>query len=314
MDEELGGTFVVSVEELGINGLWSTIKDVSSCSGALEYVCVQACCNPRRARTHHPTGRLCDTHTHLLPAAATTCTQLVEARMPLHGVTLPNKVGKHVQVAKLPLMCVWWGWRTKRALHVCSALVLPVNVCCVLHVPPQRAPRSALARASCVMWPHAPTRPACRFVLSHDKRLLRLKQYSHSPVTWFRNPSTHLVLVSRVRLLPLLCVVSCRCSGMMCSLGRGGGGGSTLAPGAGQPPTDAGQQADTPCTTPRCKALLRRAPRTATHPVRTGVHSRCARVQERDARAAQARDGRHRKGLGRGRHRQRVAGAVCAAI
>jgi hypothetical protein len=30
--------------------------------------------------------------------------QLVEARMPLQGLTLPNKVGKQVQVAKLPLM------------------------------------------------------------------------------------------------------------------------------------------------------------------------------------------------------------------
>jgi hypothetical protein len=36
----------------------------------------------------------------------------------------------------------------------------------------------------------------CRFVLCSDKRLLHLKQYSHSPVTWFRNPMTHLVLVS----------------------------------------------------------------------------------------------------------------------
>jgi hypothetical protein len=30
MEEELGGTFVVSVDELGLNGLWSTIKDVST--------------------------------------------------------------------------------------------------------------------------------------------------------------------------------------------------------------------------------------------------------------------------------------------
>eukprot|EP00879_Flechtneria_rotunda_P030265 GHRR01032877.1.p1 GENE.GHRR01032877.1~~GHRR01032877.1.p1 ORF type:complete len:274 (+),score=89.72 GHRR01032877.1:558-1379(+) len=88
--EELGGTFVISVDELGVNGLWSTIKD------------------------------------------------LVESRVPLQGVTLPNKVGKPVAVPKLPLT----------------------------------------------------------FVLSTDKRLLRLKQYSHSPVTWFRNPVTHLVLVS----------------------------------------------------------------------------------------------------------------------
>jgi len=29
MEEELGGTFVVAVDELGLNGLWSTIKDVS---------------------------------------------------------------------------------------------------------------------------------------------------------------------------------------------------------------------------------------------------------------------------------------------
>jgi hypothetical protein len=28
--EELGGTFVIAVEELGLNGLWSTIKDVSA--------------------------------------------------------------------------------------------------------------------------------------------------------------------------------------------------------------------------------------------------------------------------------------------
>eukprot|EP00878_Enallax_costatus_P028549 GHUV01030842.1.p1 GENE.GHUV01030842.1~~GHUV01030842.1.p1 ORF type:complete len:447 (+),score=91.95 GHUV01030842.1:177-1517(+) len=88
--EELGGTFVISVDELGLNGLWSTIKD------------------------------------------------LVESRMPLQGLTLPNKVGKIVAVPRLPLM----------------------------------------------------------FVVSSDKRLLRLKQYSHSPVTWFRNPHTHLILVS----------------------------------------------------------------------------------------------------------------------
>jgi hypothetical protein len=30
--------------------------------------------------------------------------QLVESRMPLHGITLPNKVGKPVAVPKLPLM------------------------------------------------------------------------------------------------------------------------------------------------------------------------------------------------------------------
>jgi hypothetical protein len=30
--EELGGTFVVAVEELGITGLWTTIREVSSSS------------------------------------------------------------------------------------------------------------------------------------------------------------------------------------------------------------------------------------------------------------------------------------------
>lgn len=37
----------------------------------------------------------------------------------------------------------------------------------------------------------------CRYVLSHDKRLQRLKPFSHSPVTWFRNPYAHIILVSR---------------------------------------------------------------------------------------------------------------------
>lgn len=44
--------------------------------------------------------------------------------------------------------------------------------------------------------PHTPHRWGFRYVLSNDKRVLRLKQYSHSPVTWFRNPITHLILVS----------------------------------------------------------------------------------------------------------------------
>lgn len=29
MEEELGGNFVIAVEELGVTGLWTTIKDVS---------------------------------------------------------------------------------------------------------------------------------------------------------------------------------------------------------------------------------------------------------------------------------------------
>ena len=34
-----------------------------------------------------------------------------------------------------------------------------------------------------------------RYVLSTDARLLRLKPYAQSPVTWFRNPYAYLVLV-----------------------------------------------------------------------------------------------------------------------
>ena len=30
MEEELGGNFVIAVDELGITGLWTTIKDVSA--------------------------------------------------------------------------------------------------------------------------------------------------------------------------------------------------------------------------------------------------------------------------------------------
>lgn len=34
-----------------------------------------------------------------------------------------------------------------------------------------------------------------RFLQSSDKRLSRLKPYSHSPVVWFRNPYVHILLV-----------------------------------------------------------------------------------------------------------------------
>ena len=35
----------------------------------------------------------------------------------------------------------------------------------------------------------------CRFVQSQDKRLLRLKPFSHSAAVWFRNPYAHVILV-----------------------------------------------------------------------------------------------------------------------
>lgn len=43
MEEELGGTFVVAVDELGLNGLWSTIKDVS-----VLLLHVSVCCTIRK--------------------------------------------------------------------------------------------------------------------------------------------------------------------------------------------------------------------------------------------------------------------------
>lgn len=36
-----------------------------------------------------------------------------------------------------------------------------------------------------------------RFVQYNDKRLLRLKPFSHSQVVWFRNPYVHIVLVRK---------------------------------------------------------------------------------------------------------------------
>jgi hypothetical protein len=63
----------------------------------------------------------------------------------------------------------------------------------------QLAPLSVAAAVLllCFMVCHC-TSFCCRFVLSSDMRLKRLKQYSHSPVTWFRNPHTHLILVGGV--------------------------------------------------------------------------------------------------------------------
>ena len=43
---------------------------------------------------------------------------------------------------------------------------------------------------------HIPRLVLRRYVLSTDARLLRLKPYAQSPVTWFRNPYAYLVLVS----------------------------------------------------------------------------------------------------------------------
>ena len=88
--EELGGSYVLAVDELSLPGLWATIRE------------------------------------------------LLEARLPLQGTVLTNKFGRPATVPKLP----------------------------------------------------------ASYVLSHDRRLARLKSFSHSPVTWFRLPFAHLLLVS----------------------------------------------------------------------------------------------------------------------
>lgn len=73
---------------------------------------------------------------------------------------------------------------------------------------------------------HATVSP--RYVLSNDKRLQRLRPFSHSPVTWFRNPYVHLILVRFTNP----CVHSCTLQFYIRVAGRpaqGGGSGALTA-------------------------------------------------------------------------------------
>lgn len=132
--EELGGSWVISVDELGAAGLWTTIKDVSgSCVGCVCLALV-ARYTLRCARWHgahsralraailhlqraplrlpkHTVAHQCG----LRQAARSRCAaphrpraapQLLEARAPLRGLMLSNKFGRPSQVASLPLTWV----------------------------------------------------------------------------------------------------------------------------------------------------------------------------------------------------------------
>lgn len=121
MEEELGGNFVIAVDELGITGLWTTIKDVSvhttwhDCIGTGTAVPSAACarCGQRTTLRACRRTRVCTAYA--LPIPRTTYppararraglprAQLLEARTPLQGLMLSNKFGKPTQVPKLPL-------------------------------------------------------------------------------------------------------------------------------------------------------------------------------------------------------------------
>ncbi|KAG1661690.1 hypothetical protein FOA52_001967 [Chlamydomonas sp. UWO 241] len=90
MEEDLGGEFLVAIEELGQTGLWASVKEI------------------------------------------------FESRLPLQRVALENKLGNPVLVDRLP----------------------------------------------------------AQYVLSADKRVMRLKPFAHSASVWFRIPFAHVILVS----------------------------------------------------------------------------------------------------------------------
>ena len=81
-EEELGGgSFLISVDELGLTGLWSSLKEVGY---KMQDPC-QAMCVPHASRWG------C-----LLPPR-----QVFESRLPLQHVTLHNKAGRPVHLDKL---------------------------------------------------------------------------------------------------------------------------------------------------------------------------------------------------------------------
>lgn len=74
---------------------------------------------------------------------------------------------------------------------------------------------------------HAPS--PCRFLSASDPRLQKLRQFAHSPVTWFRNPFVQLVLVSgprRARWGPLGCGTMARSYLLQCLYISGEGAAS----------------------------------------------------------------------------------------
>jgi hypothetical protein len=109
--EELGGAFVISVDELGVNGLWTTVKDVSmprrAPPPAPHPPPARRSRPPHRARPGPPWLAVCRAPTSppgpARPRPPAAALQLLEARAPVQGLMLSNKFGKPTQVAKLPL-------------------------------------------------------------------------------------------------------------------------------------------------------------------------------------------------------------------
>jgi len=101
------GSFVIAVEELGVTGLWTTIRDVSSVPW--REVPLRTTCAVRSGGGVVVFAPLAALMHALNGTAPTPTTQLLEARTPLQGLMLSNKFGKPSQVAKLPLTCVAGG-------------------------------------------------------------------------------------------------------------------------------------------------------------------------------------------------------------
>lgn len=96
-EEELGGAYVISVDELGLTGLWNSIREVRRAAEMLYSVTDQSACF------------------HLSTQRSDVLQQVFESRLPLQNVTLPNKVGRLVQLEKLSVQCVC------QLMHACGA-------------------------------------------------------------------------------------------------------------------------------------------------------------------------------------------------
>ena len=209
-----------------------------------------------------------------------------------------------------------------------------------------RAPLQGLMLANKFGRPAQVARVPVAYVPAGDKRLQRLRPFSHSPVTWFRNPYVHVILVRAAnggREGPQALAV-CGARGIGPGRGwhrrrrlvvvyaqsreqgeSGANGGRRFGGGWGARRRNAGR---------RCKGRASSggaAWRTTPSPLRQakqtqnkrktnknkqskGLHRRCQRVQGRHARRRQKGDARRGARLGRPRRRRRVGGAVRAPL
>ena len=90
-EEDLGGAFLISVDDLGVTGLWNSVKPVRVCSDERYRLFLCGCIpEPRRVCIH---------------------LQIFLSRLPLQRLSLQNKLGKGVLVDRLNAQCVGWCWR-----------------------------------------------------------------------------------------------------------------------------------------------------------------------------------------------------------